>query len=439
MANKLNNFDEAVKNSLDGYEVPYDPAHWDDLEKELQFTAPGMSLYFGAITTGLVVTSVVFIAMLFFFSDVQNNQVQPENTVVEMQYLQNGEAGDTTETQATSSTENAGDALSETSEAHPDNQNQNASETIELSESKSGEFANRVERNLSPSEGNLTPSGKNSASDETPSSNRIAKTDKSNDTGSNADVAMAEALSNKKNVQTGCTGLTIDFDASDKYGADAKYLWNFGDGFFSNKPNPSHTFNKEGTFDVSLSVTSNTTGQITSNVVQAMIEVVEAPIANLEIGISGSKTIAFNNRSYNASDVQWKLDDELISSKSELNLSLVDNTHYELMLIAFNEGGCTDTLMAKVNSIEAGSQFPRAFEKSYGHEFSPGAIIDTGSVTAVKIYNANDELVFEGSGNKGWDGNTPNGSEAAKGTYKWIMSVDKENAIDVYHGNLMVR
>ncbi|HKL03862.1 MAG TPA: PKD domain-containing protein [Cryomorphaceae bacterium] len=432
MANKLNNFDEAVKNSLNGYEEPYDPTHWDDLEKELQFTAPGMSLYFGAITTGVVITSVVFMSMLFFFSDVQKDQPATDSVVVENPDMQNGEPVENNSTsQAATATAISDDSSTASSDANEENQT-----TTEGSDaSEKGVFINRDEAAASSS---LTDENRASEPGVSDGGNQ-SEVDINTRNEENTLVAEAENKSNKKNVQTGCTGLTIDFDASDKYGSDAKYLWNFGDGFFSNKPNPSHTFNKEGTFDVSLSVTSHATGQITSNVVQAMIEVVEAPIANLEIGISGANAIAFNNRSYNASDIQWKLDDELISSKSELTLSLVDNTHYELMLIALNDGGCTDTLMANVNSIEAGSQFPRAFETSYGNEFSPGAIIDTGSVTAVKIYNGNEELVFEGSGNKGWDGTLPNGSQAVKGNYKWIMSVDKENTIDVYHGKLVVR
>ncbi len=437
MANKLNNFDEAVKNSLDGYEAPYDPTHWDDLENELQFTAPGMSLYYGAITTGLVVTSVVFMSMLFFFSDVQNTQKDADEQLVENQAEMSGEnQGSDLQPTATydSSAHNAD------TEAQNEGGNQKTTTVskdakVEANGNTDGNSGNRTDLHKAEFKDNQTATS--------PASNTSAKSSSSgSDENLGGKIAESESENNSKrvkNVQTGCTGMVIDFDASDKYGMDAKYLWNFGDGFFSNDPNPSHTFNKEGTFDVSLSVTSHSTGQITSNVVQAMIEVVEAPIANLEIGISGANTIAFNNRSYNASEIEWKLNDEIVSAKSELNLSVIDNTHFDLALIAVNDGGCADTLTATVNSIEAGSQFPRAFEKSYGNEFSPGAIIDTGSVTAVKIYNSQEELVFEGSGNKGWDGTLPNGKEASKGSYKWIMSVDKENAIDVYHGKLAVR
>src|SRR5690554_8166032 len=71
MANQLDKFDELIKQSFDGFEVPYDPQHWDDLQADLDSATPSLTSYFGAATTGLFATSVVFIAMLFFFSDAQ--------------------------------------------------------------------------------------------------------------------------------------------------------------------------------------------------------------------------------------------------------------------------------------------------------------------------------------------------------------------------------
>src|SRR5690606_32264152 len=130
-----------------------------------------------------------------------------------------------------------------------------------------------------------------------------------------------------------------------------KYLWNFGDGFFSNEANPSHTFNKEGVFDVSLSVTSKTTGQISSNVVQAMIEVKEAPVANIEVDIEDISSITVKNDSYNANDLKWNLDGVAYLDKNEINLSVADNTRQNLIMSVSNDGGCTDTLETVINSL----------------------------------------------------------------------------------------
>jgi hypothetical protein len=121
-------------------------------------------------------------------------------------------------------------------------------------------------------------------------------------------------------------------------------------------------------------------------------------------------------------------------------MSVADNTNYILQLAAINDGGCVDTLLTKVNSIKAGSEFPRAMDTSYGTVFAPGAILDEGDVTSVKIYNQRSgKLVFEGTGNKGWNGNLPSGTKAETGNYQWIMAVEQDNLVDVYHGDVELR
>ncbi|SHN15349.1 Por secretion system C-terminal sorting domain-containing protein, partial [Cyclobacterium lianum] len=67
-------------------------------------------------------------------------------------------------------------------------------------------------------------------------------------------VAVANA-----NVTTGSTPLTVNFsgDGSSDPEGTISYLWNFGNGFTSTQPNPTFTFNQEGTYMVSLTVTDD--------------------------------------------------------------------------------------------------------------------------------------------------------------------------------------
>ncbi|WP_439481413.1 PKD domain-containing protein [Cyclobacterium plantarum] len=65
-------------------------------------------------------------------------------------------------------------------------------------------------------------------------------------------VAVAAA-----NVTSGSLPLTVNFmgDGSSDQEGPLTYLWNFGNGFISTQPNPTFTFNQEGTYLVSLTVT----------------------------------------------------------------------------------------------------------------------------------------------------------------------------------------
>jgi|SRR5690554_1346278 len=422
MANQLNKFDQQIKNSFEGYEVPYDSHHWDELQSELNSATPSMTSYFGAITTGLVATGIVFVAMLFFVSDANvegKRQAIVEETPVE---IVDG-SGSKIANQATSGTDTQVASNIETSGSDSDQD-----ETIENSISKSSEL------DLSKN------TNKNFAAKK---STQSSKADHKKAVTPPVPVKTIKGKAGSENaasVKTGCTGMVINFTASEKYGADAKYLWNFGDGFFSNEPNPSHTFNKEGVFDVSLSVTSKNTGQISSNVVQAMIEVIDAPTANMEIHIASPTDIVVKNDSYNAGELAWNLNNNAILDKNEIKISVADNTRQSLMMSVSNEGGCTDTLETIINSIKAGSEFPRVLTSAFGAHFAPGAILNKGDVTSIKIFEkSTGALIFSGMGNKGWNGTDAQGKQASPGQYNWVMVVEKSDMIDVYKGVIELR
>ncbi len=427
MAKDLDKFDELLKDALDGHEAPFNELHWEELEEELNVVAPGMSNYFSAVTTGLVATSLVFMSMLFLLSDGNGVNSDHEDEVIVV--AENTGTGSGTvksdETNNAAFESSSDDESTESGTHNSEIEHESISAVEETDEANASNTFNTAAKSS-------TKSTENDTAD---------NTEVNSENNSNESVVVASSVkAEKKNIRTGCTGLTIDFTAKEEYGNNAKFLWNFGDGYFSTESNPSHTFNKEGTFDVSLSVTSPGSGQITSNVVQAMIEIVEAPIANVDVEINGPTTVSVFNKSYNANDVEWRIDGATEGNGSSVSVSVADNTSYEVHLSALNEGGCVDTLESTIRSIQAGSEFPRAYDTSYGNAFAPGAIIDEGEVQSIKIYsNKTGDLVFEGSGNKGWYGETPQGEKANKGAYKWVMAVVKEDVIDVYHGDLEVR
>lgn len=423
MQNELDNFDQLLKNAYDGYEAPLNDLHWEELEEELKIVTPGMTGYFSAVTTGLVATSMVFMAMLLFVSGSNYAPQDIEHEIISQEGV--------------STNNDLGDSSAELNPGLT-----NSSIEVENQSTDSNNPVEPVHSEASSENADVLISSTETNKNETSTQGLTESVDTKSSTPEKTNTVVASSVESEEasNIRTGCTGLTIEFDASEEYGAKAKYLWNFGDGYFSNEATPSHTFNKEGVFDVSLSVTSAASGQITSNVVQAMIEVIEAPVANIDITIESANAITLNNKSYNANDVEWKIDGSTQGNGASISLSVADNTNYELQLAALNEGGCVDTLTTEIRSIEAGSEFPRAFETSYGHSFAPGAILDEGEVSSIKIYNKKSgALVFEGSGSKGWKGDLPSGDKAESGTYQWMMAVKQDASIDIFHGDLELR
>ena len=429
MANQLNEFDRLIKETYENQEFPYDSSAWDGVEKELGATTPGILDFFKSVTTGLAIAGAVFASMLIFTTDNGFYMDQPENMDIISE-----EAAPKVKIDS-NAYNNRKNALSQAS-----NEGSGSTE-IEISGTSSDLNANDSATSEASKNKNLTQEQKSTIEAVLAEAKKISTSEKLGDT----EAAKEGKLSNEENssssVKVGCTGLTIEFDAPEEYGSNAKYLWNFGDGFFSNEENPTHAFNKEGIFDVSLSVTAVGSGQISSNVVQAMIEVHEAPEARYDLEIGSMSEIILKDRSMNATESVWITDNnENTPAGTDLLLSIADNTKFEIELVAENAGDCSDSLAKEIHIIKAGNQFPQSYSSAYASDFAPGAIVDNGDVTDFRVFEkTTGDEVFRSTGSKGWNGKNKKGEKVDKGSYEWMMIVDTKEVFNVYHGTLSVR
>jgi PKD repeat protein len=432
MANQLNEFDRLIKETYESQDFPYDSSAWDGVEKELGTAAPGILDFFKSVTTGLALTGAVFATMLIFTTNTGSLMEQPESQEI---ISDETSSGDKTETYTSESSSFSKESDGKGSNEAGSSIKNTGGEIESESKMNNSETANPTENK------NLTDEQKSTIAAVLAEAKKISKSGSSGDSNNSAEVNTVIEKNGSTSVKMGCTGLTIDFNAPEEYGSDAKYLWNFGDGFFSNEENPTHAFNKEGIFDVSLSVTAVGSGQISSNVVQAMIEVHEAPEARYDLEIGSMTEIVLKDISVNAINYAWLIDGEVNSPKStDVLLSIADNTKFNIELAVENAGDCADTLTKEIHIIKAGNQFPQLYSSAYASDFAPGAIVDNGDVTDFRVFEkSSGEEVFKSTGSKGWNGKNKKGQEVAKGTYEWMMIVDTEDLFNVYHGTLNVR
>lgn len=428
MANQLNDFDRLIKETYENHEIPYDSTVWDGVEKELGATSPGMLDFFKSVTTGLAIAGAVFATMLIFTTDTGSSLQLAEDQKVE---AGSGITGDKSKSETSQINKQfvLEDYLKENSQQdHSDTEKSSNSILSNTESEKSGDD-------------NFTNEQKSTVVAVLAEAKKISSTENSTDTDSSNDLNTANEDNSSTSVRIGCTGLTIDFDAPEEYGTNAKYLWNFGDGYFSNEENPTHAFNKEGIFDVSLSVNAVGSGQISSNVVQAMIEVHEAPEARFDLEISSTRAIKLIDKSMNAVKFAWILNsEERTSEGSDILISIADNTKFNVELVAENAGNCSDSLTKEIHIIKAGNQFPQLYSSAYASDFAPGAIVDNGEVTDFRVFKkSTGEEIFKSSGSKGWNGKNKEGKGVSKGEYEWMMIVDSEVVFNIYHGTLSVR
>jgi hypothetical protein len=146
-----------------------------------------------------------------------------------------------------------------------------------------------------------------------------------------------------------CVGIKVDFSLT---GSDAKmsFLWNFGDGSFSSEPDPSHIYEEEGVFDVTLSVRSPRDGAIRTRTIEKLIEVNPQPVAKLNwdlprIVTNGQLEVELNDETEDTNSSTWVVDGT-VTDGSIAEFSVPGT--YELSLIASNKFGCQDHASEKI-------------------------------------------------------------------------------------------
>ncbi|MCZ2223528.1 MAG: PKD domain-containing protein [Chitinophagales bacterium] len=159
----------------------------------------------------------------------------------------------------------------------------------------------------------------------------------------------------------GCYPLKVQFsDASiANSGNNIQWLWDFGDGNFSNQQNPQHTYTIAGSFTVSLQV-KNSKGCSAQLSYPNYINVPTGVKANFNVvaatNCSLPANISFTNTSSGSGllSYQWDFGDGTTSSQQTPTHTYNSNGSYTVTLIVTNNNGCSDTIV-KPNIVNVGA------------------------------------------------------------------------------------
>ena len=245
-------------------------------------------------------------------------------------------------------------------------------------------------------------------------------------------------------VRSACAGAEVNFNAKNSP-KNGSYLWNFGDGSFSNQENPAHVYKSAGIFDVSLSVTDPNNGQISTIAMRDLITINPKPEADFEWTYTnspaGEPTAKFVNTSVNANTFVWKFSDNKTST--EISPSVIYNAKGKqaVILEVHNSYGCADE---QVKIVQVNADFNLGTESSvsaYDISFMPEALKKDGNKFKLTVYDG-ENIVFESnSKTKPWKGETKGGKKAIAGQkFPWIVLIYGENGTDAryYSGTLTI-
>jgi len=127
-----------------------------------------------------------------------------------------------------------------------------------------------------------------------------------------------------------CSGI-VSFSDESVYQPNY-WQWDFGDGNFSNQQHPTHTYQNEGTYDVSLLV-SNILGQ--DSILQSSVVTVSfmpAPVTFNDTAYSSPAVFSLNSVNSGGGDINWYTDtlgsSPIASGSLFITPSLLSNTTY---------------------------------------------------------------------------------------------------------------
>jgi gliding motility-associated-like protein len=223
------------------------------------------------------------------------------------------------------------------------------------------------------------------------------------------------------NPDKGCAPLTVTFTNKSQYADPGSYVWQFGDNQGTSRAvNPTYTYYEPGIYSVTLSA-ANALGETSTITKHAIIEVYDRPSAqfNLKprvIYTPGGKLYT-DNQSFGASSYLWDFGDGNTSTdfEPEHTYMATDEGHFDVMLIAYNDWGCTDTLKveAAVQVLKGGQLLiPNAFSPNLS---GPGNVNGENDVFLplmrgvqefqMMVFNRWGELLYESTNPaEGWDG-----------------------------------
>lgn len=425
MAESMKNmdaFEQKLKESLEHYAVPYNSADWAQMERALSSGVRGWG-HGRALMAGLLVAGGLLIGGAAYYLG-RDNATTQEPTAATVQQ-----------------------ALATEMQSHP----ASAAQTAMV---EPATLPAPVAASTAPATAAGTmATGEHTAVEHMASVRKTASGTAQHATAHQANpqpehgaAAPAPATLFRTSTKESCTGSPVDFTV-EHMPEDGIYLWNFGDGSFSNKPNPQHTFTKPGSYQVMLSLSNTGMGTIHNKPSSDMIVIHEAPSANFNVvkqdfpGLLPS--VHFENRSLGAKAYHWDLGDGTVSTEAHPDHIYKAKGVYKVELTVTNETGCEDRRMKEVRidkdfNLGAPASFsPNGDGKD--ETFMPESLLSLTSKFELTIYDPAGQPVYSTSNpTHPWCGKVKNqGPVCAPGEYVWVVDVERgSQAAETFTGKV---
>jgi gliding motility-associated-like protein len=210
---------------------------------------------------------------------------------------------------------------------------------------------------------------------------------------------------------TGCAPLTVSFHDLSTAATPIFYDWNFGDESHSPAMNPKHSYLNAGTYDVSLTIRTDS-GCVDTLTLQkpAAIIVHQSPMAGFDLdslaSLQVNPTVVITDHSLFGDFCEFTFGDGHTSHMCDTTYTFADTGTYQITQIVTTAEGCVDTSIRIV-------RIPPTFSFYISNAFSPNGdglndvflpVVIGAKQMQFDVYDRWGEMIFEGAVGQGWDG-----------------------------------
>ncbi len=245
-------------------------------------------------------------------------------------------------------------------------------------------------------------------------------------------------------TRTNCVGVEIAFNPP-MAPEDVSFLWNFGDGSFSNERDPKHRYLKPGTYVVSLSLSGHKSAQINTMNMSETITILTTPEAEFEWtfvnGPSEAPTVRMENMSVRGDQYSWRFEDGIDSKEMEPLKTFSTAGKHAVQVTAVNDNGCKDTKIKYIN-INSDYNLDAPTSLFIGEEFMPVGLKALKGNFTLSIYDNGRKIFETRTPKRAWSGVDSKGRNLeANKQYPWIAIVhdDKTGEDRYYSGSILLR
>ena len=235
-------------------------------------------------------------------------------------------------------------------------------------------------------------------------------------------------------IQKACVGTQIGFRMARPM-KDVRVLWNFGDGQFSSKAAPQHTFNAPGTYDITLSVTRISDGLIRTRTIDNLVTIHPNPEADFTWNVPNTANkeplVELRDRSRDAASVMWVLDGAETEEGKSVSFVFPRVGEHRVQLVASSPNGCQSVAD---HLLEVGGRFGLGGSARFSPDgdgrydtFLPRKLLSEERPFVFRIEDKTGHIVFETTVPKAWDGSLPSGEPAKPGDrFAWTAVIQGE-------------